>query len=57
MEKRYLARKNGYDNFDIEVREEIPYVEILKLARKKNRRPHRYGTPYPPISTLKKRYW
>ncbi|MGD8470149.1 MAG: universal stress protein [Desulfobacterales bacterium] len=35
MEKRYVARKNGYDNFDIEVREEIPYVEILKLARKK----------------------
>jgi nucleotide-binding universal stress UspA family protein len=28
---------NGYDNFEIEVREGIPYVEILKFAREKTR--------------------
>jgi nucleotide-binding universal stress UspA family protein len=26
---------NGYDNYEIEVREGIPYVEILKFAREK----------------------
>jgi len=35
MEKRYGARMNGYDNYDIEVREGVPYVEILKFAREK----------------------
>jgi nucleotide-binding universal stress UspA family protein len=35
IKKRYVAKKNGYDNFDIEVREEIPYVETLKFAREK----------------------
>ena len=36
IEKRYLAKMNGYDNYDVEVREGIPYVEILKFAREKN---------------------
>ena len=35
MKKRYAAKMNGYDNFDIEVREGIPYIEILKFAREK----------------------
>jgi nucleotide-binding universal stress UspA family protein len=35
IEKRYLAELNGYDNFAIEVREGIPYIEILKFAREK----------------------
>ena len=35
MEKRYAAKMNGYDNFDIEVREGVPYIEILKYAREK----------------------
>jgi nucleotide-binding universal stress UspA family protein len=26
---------NGYDNYEIEVREGIPYIEILKLARER----------------------
>jgi nucleotide-binding universal stress UspA family protein len=35
MEARYISKMNGYDNYDIEVREGIPYIEILKLAREK----------------------
>jgi nucleotide-binding universal stress UspA family protein len=35
MEKRYAAKMNGYDNYDIEVREGVPYIEILKFAREK----------------------
>jgi nucleotide-binding universal stress UspA family protein len=35
IEKRYVAKLNGYDNYAIEVREGIPYVEILKFAREK----------------------
>jgi nucleotide-binding universal stress UspA family protein len=35
MEERYISKINGYDNYDIEVREGIPYIEILKLAREK----------------------
>jgi nucleotide-binding universal stress UspA family protein len=35
IEKRYIAKLNGYDNYSIEVREGIPYVEILKFAREK----------------------
>jgi len=35
MEARYVSKMNGYDNYDIEVREGIPYIEILKLAREK----------------------
>jgi nucleotide-binding universal stress UspA family protein len=36
MEARYISKMNGYDNYDIEVREGIPYIEILKLAREKS---------------------
>ncbi len=35
MQKRYVSKMNGYDNYSIEVREGIPYVEILKFAREK----------------------
>ena len=35
MKARYVSKINGYDNYDIEVREGIPYIEILKLAREK----------------------
>lgn len=35
MERRYVSKMNGFDNYDIEVREGIPYVEILKYAREK----------------------
>ncbi len=35
MKKRYAANMNGYDNYDIEVREGVPYIEILKYAREK----------------------
>jgi nucleotide-binding universal stress UspA family protein len=35
MDKRYISKMNGYDNYDVEVREGIPYVEILKFAREK----------------------
>ncbi len=35
MKKRYAARMNGYDNYEIEVREGVPYIEILKYAREK----------------------
>jgi nucleotide-binding universal stress UspA family protein len=35
MEKRYAAKMNGYDNYGIEVREGVPYIEILKYAREK----------------------
>jgi nucleotide-binding universal stress UspA family protein len=33
IEKCYVCKMKGYDNFDIEVREGIPYVKILKFAR------------------------
>ena len=35
IEKRYVAKMKGYDNYEIEVREGVPYVEILKFAREK----------------------
>ena len=35
MEARYVSKMNGYDNYDIEVREGTPYIEILKLARER----------------------
>ncbi|MGD8650310.1 MAG: universal stress protein [Desulfobacterales bacterium] len=35
MEARYVSKINGYDNYDIEVREGTPYIEILKLARER----------------------
>ena len=35
MQRRYVSKMNGYDNYSLEVREGIPYVEILKFAREK----------------------
>lgn len=35
IERRYVSNMKGFDNYDIEVREGIPYVEILKFAREK----------------------
>jgi nucleotide-binding universal stress UspA family protein len=35
IEKNYLPKMKGYDNYDVEVWEGIPYVEILKFAREK----------------------
>jgi nucleotide-binding universal stress UspA family protein len=35
IEKNYLPKMKGYDNYDFEVWEGIPYVEILKFAREK----------------------
>jgi len=35
MQKRYISKMNGYDNYSMEVREGVPYVEILKFAREK----------------------
>jgi len=35
IEKRYISKMKGYDNYSVEVREGIPYVEILKFAREK----------------------
>jgi len=35
IEKKYLSQMEGYDNFDIEIWEGTPYVEILKFARDK----------------------
>jgi nucleotide-binding universal stress UspA family protein len=36
MQKRYISKMNGYDNYSLEVREGSPYVEILKFAREKS---------------------
>ena len=35
IEKKYVPKLEGYDNFDIEIWEGTPYVEILKFARDK----------------------
>jgi nucleotide-binding universal stress UspA family protein len=35
IEKQYIAKMKGYDNYDIEIWEGIPYVEILKFCREK----------------------
>lgn len=35
IDRRYLSKMKGFDRFDVEVREGIPYVEILKFAREK----------------------
>ena len=35
MQKRYISKMNGYDNYSLEVREGVPYVEILKFARER----------------------
>jgi len=36
IEKRYISQLDDFDNYEIEVWEGIPYVEILKFARQKN---------------------
>ncbi len=36
IEKRYVSQSDGFDNYEIEVWEGVPYVEILKFARQKN---------------------
>jgi nucleotide-binding universal stress UspA family protein len=35
IEKHYVPKMKGYDNYDSEIWEGIPYVEILKFAREK----------------------
>ena len=36
IDKKYVSKMEGYDNYEVEVWEGIPYVEILKFAREKN---------------------
>lgn len=36
IEKRYVSQMEGFDNYEIEVLEGIPYVEIVKYSRKVN---------------------
>lgn len=36
IDKKYISKMDGYDNYEVEVWEGIPYVEILKFAREKN---------------------
>ena len=36
MELKYVSQMEDYDNYEIEIWEGIPYVEILKYAREKN---------------------
>ena len=36
IEKTYVSKMEDYDNYDIEVWEGVPYVEILKFARERN---------------------
>jgi nucleotide-binding universal stress UspA family protein len=36
IEKTYVAKMADYDNYEIEVWEGVPYVEILKFARERN---------------------
>ena len=35
IEKQYIGKMKGFDNYNIEIWEGIPYVEILKFAREK----------------------
>lgn len=35
IEQRYVSRMDGYDNYQVDVMQGIPYVEILKYARDK----------------------
>ena len=37
MELKYVSQMGDYDNYEIEIWEGIPYVEILKYAREKKR--------------------
>ncbi len=36
IEKRYVSQMDGFDNYEIEIWEGVPYVEILKFAREKD---------------------
>jgi nucleotide-binding universal stress UspA family protein len=36
IDERYVSKMEGYDNYEVEIWEGIPYVEILKFAREKN---------------------
>jgi len=36
IEKKYISQLDGFDNYEIEVWEGIPYVEIVKFAREKS---------------------
>lgn len=36
MEKLYVSKMGGFDNYEIEIWEGIPHVEILKFAREKS---------------------
>ena len=36
IEKTYVSKMDDYDNYEIEVWEGVPYVEILKFARERN---------------------
>ena len=36
IEERYVSKLGDYDNYEVEVWEGIPYVEVLKYAREKN---------------------
>ncbi len=36
MEKLYVSKMDGFDNYEIEIWEGIPHVEILKFAREKS---------------------
>jgi nucleotide-binding universal stress UspA family protein len=35
IEAKYISKMNGFDNYEVEIWEGIPYVEILKYAREK----------------------
>jgi nucleotide-binding universal stress UspA family protein len=36
IDKKYISQIQGYDNYEVEIWEGIPYVEILKFSREKN---------------------
>ncbi len=36
IEKKYISQMKDFDNYEVEVWEGIPYVEVLKYAREKN---------------------
>ena len=47
IEAKYLSQLDGFDNYEVGIREGTPYVEILKFAREKQGRPDRHGPPHP----------
>jgi nucleotide-binding universal stress UspA family protein len=36
MEEKYISQMKDFDNYEVEIWEGIPYVEILKFSREKN---------------------